>query len=154
MIGISACLLGENCRYDGGHNSVRAALDQLMEEGEIVSICPEVLGGLPTPRPPAEIVGGNGDDVLDGVAKVMDVQGNGVTEPFVQGAYMALERVQQAGITTVVLKENSPSCGSSAIYDGTFSRGKIVGFGVTTALLRRHGVRVISEHQLSELVQR
>jgi uncharacterized protein YbbK (DUF523 family) len=151
MIGISACLLGENCRYDGGNNCVRIALEQLIENGKVVSICPEVLGGLPTPRPPAEIIGGNGNDVLDGSARVIDIQGNDVTEDFVKGAYMALERIQKVGVTTVVLKENSPSCGSSAIYDGTFSRRRIDGFGVTAALFRKHGVRVISEYQLEEI---
>jgi uncharacterized protein YbbK (DUF523 family) len=151
MIGISACLVGENCRYDGG-NCLRTTLEQLIQEGKAVSICPEVLGGLSTPRPPAEIIGGNGDDVLDGHARVVDIRGNDVTEEFVQGAYIAFKLIQQFRVTTIVLKENSPSCGSSAIYDGTFTGQKVVGFGVTAALFRKHGLNVINEQQVEKLV--
>ncbi|MFD3450158.1 DUF523 domain-containing protein [Microbacteriaceae bacterium 4G12] len=144
MIVISACLAGIACRYDGNDNFI-AKIQELIEKEETVLICPEVLGGLPTPRTPAEIVGGNGDDVLDGKAKVIDRNGNDVTEIFIAGAYEALRQIQDVNPTCIILKERSPSCGSSVIYSGEFNGNKQVGYGVTTALFRRHDFTVISE---------
>lgn len=146
MILISACLLGENVRYDG-RNNLHNSLKALVERGEAIGVCPEVLGGLSIPREPAEIVGGNGEDVLDGRAKVVSISGRDVTEAFLIGAKKTLEIVQAYAATKVILKEKSPSCGSSLIYDGTYSGRKIVGMGVTTALLRRHGIEVLSEEK-------
>lgn len=144
MIVISACLAGIACRYDGNDNLV-AKIGELLEKEETTLICPEVLGGLPTPRTPAEIVGGNGDDVLNGTAKVIDQNGNDVTEIFIAGAYKALDQIKDLDPEYIILKERSPSCGSSVIYTGKFNGQKQAGYGVTTALFRRHGFRVISE---------
>ncbi|EOP64182.1 MULTISPECIES: DUF523 domain-containing protein [Bacillus] len=144
MIIISACLAGIACRYDGNDNLI-SAIEELLQKEETVLVCPEVLGGLPTPRPSAEIIGGNGDDVLDGKAKVMDKDGNDVTKFFVQGAYQALEKIKDLNPEYIILKERSPSCGSSTIYTGEFNGNKQEGYGVTTALFRRHGFTVISE---------
>ncbi|SMO50759.1 DUF523 domain-containing protein [Melghirimyces algeriensis] len=143
---VSACLFGVKCRYDQKHNRIES-IQQLVGEGKAVPVCPEQMGGLSTPRNPAEIVGGDGDDVLDGKAKVIDHQGNDVTEQFLKGAYETLEMARKVGAKEAILKERSPSCGSCLIYDGTFSRSKKSGHGVTTALLRRHGIRVVSEEK-------
>src|SRR5690606_14177498 len=113
-------------------------------------ICPELLGGLSTPREPAEIIGGDGGDVLDGKAKVVDRAGNDVTIQFIKGAYATLEKAKEINATIVVLKENSPSCGSSRIYNGEFKGEKVAGNGVTAALLKRNGFQVISEEQFVE----
>ncbi|MEI4830155.1 DUF523 domain-containing protein [Bacillus sp. FJAT-53711] len=144
MIVISACLAGIACRYDGNDNLV-AKIQELLDKEETILICPEVLGGLPTPRTPAEIVGGNGDDVLNGTAKVIDQNGNDVTEIFIAGAYEALHQIKDLNPEYIILKERSPSCGSSVIYTGEFNGQKQDGYGVTTALFRRHGFTVISE---------
>ncbi|CAG9612569.1 hypothetical protein BACCIP111899_01746 [Bacillus rhizoplanae] len=144
MIVISACLAGIACRYDGNDNLV-AKIQELLEKEEAILICPEVLGGLPTPRTPAEIIGGNGDDVLNGTAKVIDQKGNDVTEIFIAGAYKALHQIKDLNPEYIILKERSPSCGSSVIYTGEFNGQKQDGYGVTTALFRRHGFTVISE---------
>ena len=138
---ISACLLGVRCRYDGGDSRHETAIRQ-EERHQLIPVCPEESGGLPTPRPPAEIVGGDGDDVLDGKAKVMTADGTDVTEAYVKGAHHALEVAQSNGATHVILKARSPSCGCGDIYDGTFSGTLTAGDGVTTALLKRHGITV------------
>ena len=109
-----------------------------------------MLGGFSTPREPAEIVGGEGEDVLDGRAKVVEKSGKDVTELYIKGAYATLEKALNMNATTVVLKGGSPSCGSSMIYNGNFKGEKIVGNGVTSALLKRNGFQVISEEQLAE----
>ena len=140
---VSACLLGVNCRYDGGNSRNENAVKRHKLE-EFVPVCPEEAGGLPTPRPPVEIVGGDGNDVLDGKAKVMTADGEDKTEAFLKGAQHALKLAQSQGATRVVLKSKSPSCGCGTIYDGTFSGTLIVGDGVTAALLKRHGIEVIS----------
>jgi uncharacterized protein YbbK (DUF523 family) len=111
---------------------------------QLIPVCPEESGGLSTPRPPAEIVGGDGDAVLDGKAKVMTADGTDVTEAYLRGAHHALEMAQSHGATHVILKARSPSCGCDTIYDGTFSGTLTSGDGVTTALLKRHGITVTS----------
>lgn len=146
MIVISACLGGIACRYDGNDNLV-SKIEELLQKEDTVLICPEVLGGLPTPRPSAEIIGGNGDDVLDGKAKVITKNGEDVTAAFVNGAYKALEQIKDLHPEYIILKERSPSCGSSTIYTGEFNGNKQTGFGVTTALFKRHGFKVISEEE-------
>ena len=140
---ISACLLGVRCRYDGGASRNEAAIKQ-SEMDELIPVCPEEAGGLSTPRPPAEIVGGNGDDVLNGKAKVVTVDGTDVTDAYLKGAHHTLQVAQSHGATQVILKARSPSCGCGAIYDGTFSGTLTSGDGVTTALLKRHGIIVVS----------
>ena len=147
MILVSACLAGLKVRYNGT-DCLDERIGRLIAEKRAMTICPEVMGGLSTPRDPAEIIGGNGEDVLDGKARVISISGEDVTEAFIKGAYSALKKAQEVGATTVVLKENSPSCGSSMIYNGTFSGEKMAGVGVTTALLRRNGIAVISENDL------
>lgn len=147
---ISACLVGENVRYDG-QNCLQQKLRQLVIEQRAVIICPEVSGGLSTPRLAAEIVGGNGEDVLCGKAKVLDSAGNDVSNAFIQGAYKALQLAQKHQITHVILKANSPSCGSELIYDGSFSGNKIQGNGVTSALLKQHRFKLITEDQFLQI---
>lgn len=149
MILVSSCLAGLEVRYDGGH-SLDDAVSKLVEDKKALPICPELLGGFSTPRESAEIVGGVGEDVLDGKAKVVERSGKDVTLLYIKGAYAALEMAKKLNATVVVLKENSPSCGSSMIYNGEFSGKKIVGNGVTSALLRRNNIQVISEEQFLE----
>ncbi len=140
---VSACLLGVNCRYDGGNSRNENAINRNQSD-ELIPVCPEEAGGLPTPRPAVEIVGGDGNDVLDGKAKVMTPDGEDKTDEFLKGAQHALEMAQSQGATSVILKARSPSCGCGKIYDGSFSGTLIFGDGVTTALLKRHGIEVIS----------
>ncbi|NEN82600.1 DUF523 domain-containing protein [Paenibacillus elgii] len=151
MILVSSCLAGLEVRYNGTH-CLNEKINKLVEENKAVTICPELLGGLSTPREPAEIVGGDGDDVLDGNAKVIEKSGKDVTDFYIKGAYAALEKAKEINATIVVLKENSPSCGSSMIYNGQFVGHKVVGNGVTSALLKRNGLQVISEEQFMESI--
>ncbi|MDQ0216346.1 uncharacterized protein YbbK (DUF523 family) [Oikeobacillus pervagus] len=150
MIVVSACLAGVACRYDGRDNGLEK-LQQEMKEGRAITVCPELLGGLSTPREPAEIIGGTAEDVLRGEAKVMNRSGEDVTSSFVKGAYEALKIVQEIQPEYIILKENSPSCGSHHIYDGTFSGQKIIGNGITTALLKSKGFQVISEKDFEKM---
>ena len=135
----SACLCGNKVRYDGGDCAAQNALPE-----QVLPICPEVMGGLRTPRAPAEIVGGDGHDVWAGRARVLDAHGMDVTEAFKQGAKLALRRLQAVHIDTVYLKSKSPSCGQGQIYDGSFSGQLREGDGVSTALFKQHGICVIS----------
>ncbi|MEA0552020.1 DUF523 domain-containing protein [Lysinibacillus irui] len=146
MILISACLAGINVRYNGT-NSLNEKIQKLVLENKAVTVCPELMGGFTTPREPAEIVGGNGHDVLDGKARVVERSGRDVTELYLKGANATLQKAREIGATKVVLKEYSPSCGSAMIYNGEFNGTKLVGVGVTTALLQRHGIEVVSEEQ-------
>jgi uncharacterized protein YbbK (DUF523 family) len=134
---VSACLVGCLCRYDG-----KCSLTKLPQDVEIVPVCPEVAGGLPTPRAPAEIIGGTGSDVLAGKARVRTQSGQDVTTQFIRGAEHALRVCQEEGISRAILKLRSPSCGASQVYNGTFSRQLISGTGVTTALLLQHGIKI------------
>ncbi|CAB3665698.1 hypothetical protein LMG26690_00818 [Achromobacter animicus] len=149
---ISSCLLGNPVRYDGrGVPHGDAILARWREEGRVVAVCPEVAGGMPIPRPPAEIdPGENAASVLAGRARVVAVTGDDVTAPFVRGAHEALAAAQARGIRMAVLKEGSPSCGSSYVYDGHFAGRRQPGMGVTAQLLRGAGVHVFSEHQWAE----
>ena len=147
---VSACLLGDNVRYNGTDAaSSDTVLGQWCAEGRVVRFCPEVAGGLGVPRPPAEIVGPRGGAaVLDGRAHVATHAGADVTNAFVSGAQLALEVARAQHVRVAVLKEGSPSCGTHRINDGTFTGRKIEGDGVTAALLERHGIRVFSEQQV------
>lgn len=147
---VSRCLLGHRVRYDGGASGPFDSLQAWLDEGRVVPLCPEVAGGLPTPRAAAEIPGGQGGEVLDGQASVLTTEGEDVSAQFLSGARQALELVQQHGIRIAILKANSPSCGNLQTYDGTFSGVKVSGEGVTAALLKRHGVQVFSELELAE----
>ncbi|MCM2268258.1 MAG: DUF523 domain-containing protein [Elusimicrobiales bacterium] len=137
---VSACLLGEKCRYDGGSKySAKAAL--LAERYEFVPVCPEVLGGLPTPRPPSEILG----------ARVMSKDGADVTAQFRLGAARSLEMARKAGAVKALLKSGSPSCGRGLVHDGFFSGKLVPGNGVTAALLEENGISVHTELDLAPL---
>jgi uncharacterized protein YbbK (DUF523 family) len=135
---VSRCLLGEICRWD----AMRLDYDILdhLKRFEPVGICPEIEGGLPCPRPKAEIKTGDGKDVLDRNSQVIDISGTDLTEEFIKGAQATLNLAIKDNIKIAFLKEKSPSCGVNYIYNN----GTIVnGMGVTTALLRRHGLEVI-----------
>lgn len=136
--------------YDGQGRLVQRLL-ALAVQGRVVPFCPEVTGGLAIPRPSAEIVGASGEDVLDGRARVVTLAGEDVTEAYLRGAEAALVTAQRYGIAAAILKQRSPSCGSTCIYDGTHSGRLREGQGVTAALLRRHGMAVWSEEDLDRL---
>lgn len=144
MILVSACLLGINCKYNGCSN----LNEQALKLKDPIPFCPEQLGGLSTPRPPAEIVGGDGKDVLQGRAKVLTGTGKDVTSYFLAGAEMSARLAEITKAKTAVLKSNSPSCGVNVIYDGTFTGSKKQGDGVTAALLKKCGLHVITELDL------
>ncbi|GLX78413.1 hypothetical protein tinsulaeT_17530 [Thalassotalea insulae] len=142
---VSACLLGQSVRYDGGHQLLlNQQLIRWQQQGRVVAVCPEVAGGLSVPRAPAEI------SQLD--HRVYDNTGIDVTDAFNQGAQSALALCQRHKIRYALLKESSPSCGSQLIYDGHFQGEKIVGQGLTAALLRQNGITVYSEQSLNELI--
>ncbi|MCE8016613.1 DUF523 domain-containing protein [Halomonas sp. MCCC 1A17488] len=148
---VSACLLGRRVRYDGGAKSLASEiLAQWQAEGRVISVCPEVDAGLPTPRAPAEIIAGDGGGVLAGSAQVVDRGGVDLTEVFRQGASLALQLCRKHAIKVAVLTEYSPSCGSTQVYDGSFSGEKRAGAGVTAALLRQHGVQVFGQQDIAE----
>ena len=145
---ISACLLGIKCAWNG-QDIYRSDKAIALSNSEIlVPICPEQLGGLRTPRAPQEIQGGTGEDVLDEKCKVLNIDGEDVTQKFINGAVETLKIARLFHIEEFIGKSRSPSCGCGRIYDGTFSRELIDGDGVTTALLRRNGIRVITEEDL------
>lgn len=140
---ISACLMGIKCRYDGGRKPVDC-LDELMEKHVLVPVCPEVLGGLPTPRTPSERIGN----------RVLMKDGQNVTDHFRRGAEEALRIAQMSGCTCALLKERSPSCGSGTIYDGTFTGNLCPGDGVCAQLLKEHGIKVLGESRAQELLKK
>lgn len=143
---VSACLLGQAVRYDGGTKPCQhPVLARWLAEGRLVLFCPEMAGGLGVPRPPAECIGGDGDAVRRGDARILDVHGHDVTAAFRAGAEAALALCRKEGVLLAVLKEDSPSCGSARIADGTFSGTPRAGLGLTTAVLRAAGIQVISE---------
>ncbi|WP_100330159.1 DUF523 domain-containing protein [Bacillus xiapuensis] len=149
MLIISACLVGEKVRYDGCH-CLHQSLKRLMEEEKAVAACPELMGGCSVPREPAEIIGGGGQDVLNGTARVLTKSGEDVTDMYLMGARLMLQKAQEVKADLVILKENSPSCGSSYIYNGEFTGKKVAGNGVTAALLKQHGFRVAAETDVRE----
>lgn len=136
---ISACLMGENCRYSGGSNLLpEDRLKKLSSEYELYPVCPEVLGGLPTPRVPSERVG----------EKVLTRDGRDVTAQFQNGAQAAVELAVRTGAELAILKENSPSCGSGTIYDGTFSGRLTDGDGVTAERLKNLKIKILGESEI------
>jgi uncharacterized protein YbbK (DUF523 family) len=146
---VSACLLGQPVRYDGRHKAVgHVLLRQWHAEGRLLALCPELLGGLTVPREAAEIDSADGGGVLLGNTRVVTRSGQDVTPNFIRGAEQVLGECQQRGIRLAILKENSPSCGSSRNYDGSFSATLVAGQGVTAALLRQAGIAVFNEQQL------
>ncbi|WP_125778937.1 DUF523 domain-containing protein [Pseudoalteromonas rubra] len=149
---ISSCLVGNKVRYNASCLSLpESDWYWLQTNVELVVFCPEVSAGLPTPRPPAEIIAGKGADVLRGSFRVVGDDGIDVTMQFVAGAQNALALCQRQQIKYAVLTLSSPSCGSTNIYDGTFSGTKVNGSGVTAALLEEQGIKVFSQHTIAEL---
>jgi len=155
LVYVSACLLGECCRYDGGHCG-QEPLRELAQRGLLLPGCPEVAGGLPVPRPPAVFQGGGGQGVLAGTARLLARPAvtshlapidhwPEVTPAFLLGARRTLDVLRAAGIQAAILKEGSPSCGSGRI---TLEEQKVPGEGVTAALLRQQGIQVFSEETL------
>ena len=138
---ISACLLGACCRYDGASKAPPLAA-LLAERHTLVPVCPEQLGGLPTPRPPAERRGGR-----------VVTQSGDVTEQYLRGAEETLKLCKLLGCEAAVLKERSPSCGRGQVYDGTFSGTLTAGDGVTAELLAAHGILVYGESQIEKLLK-
>lgn len=149
MIIVSACLCGMDTKYNGSNNLNEEVLE-LVGEGKAIPVCPEQLGGMPTPRAPHEICGGTGTEVLDGKAKVLTKEGIDGTEQFLKGAYETLKIAQKCGAKVAVLKAKSPSCGHGKIYDGSFSGSKREGNGVTAELLERNGIKVYTEEDSLE----
>lgn len=139
MIIVSACLLGENCKYDGKNNLNKAVIEYLKDKSYI-AVCPEMLGGLPCPRTPSEIRNG----------KVYFKDGTDVTEAFLRGADEVLSLLEQYEITEAILKEGSPSCGSKNVYDGTFTGAKIKGQGITAKALSERGIKIRNESEIPE----
>lgn len=141
---VSACLLGQKVRYDGGDKRLGDALMARWEqEGRLIPFCPEVAGGLPTPRPPAEINPDSG--------KVIDTEGADVSDAFTAGAFLALDTARRMACRFALLTDGSPSCGSGFIYDGSFQGRKRPGAGITTRLLRSHGIQVFAPTALPAL---
>ncbi len=140
MILVSACLLGENCKYSGGNNR-HEAVCRFLEGKEYVSFCPEQAGGLPTPRQPSECR----ED------RVFSRDGEDVTEAFSLGAERAWTLCRERQVTMAILKEGSPSCGSRYIYDGSFSGRKIPGKGVTARILEERGIPVVGEDKINDV---
>ncbi len=140
-IAVSSCLLGINCKYNGLSN-YNEAIIKLQDEYELIPICPEVLGGLSTPRIPAERVGD----------KVINKEKADVTNNYHLGALKALERLKKENINIAILKSKSPSCGKGFIYDGTFSSSLIEGNGVTTDLFLDNGITVVNEFNFKDFL--
>ena len=131
-IAVSACLLGENCKYNGGNNYSKSLVDYI-KGNDVLSVCPEVMGGLPVPRESAEIVNG----------VVSHKDGTSVDKEFRKGAKKALEIVKEENVDLVILQSRSPSCGVNSIYDGSFSGKLISGKGVFADLLQKNGIKVM-----------
>ena len=138
---VSACLLGVYCRYNGERKKLEG-IERLMERAELIPVCPEILGGLPTPRPPAERVGD----------RVMNREGADVTEAYRRGAEETLHLAELFGAKMALLKERSPSCGMGKIHDGSFLGRIVDGSGVTAELLAAHGISVYGESCIDELL--
>ena len=149
---VSACLLGEPVRYNGADKFCdHELMQQWIRDGRVVPVCPEIAGGLGVPRLAAEIANGTGGpSVLAGEGQVIDSAGRDVSSNFLDGARHALELARMSCIRVAVLKEGSPSCGSSYTYDGTFTSTRVPHPGVTAALLQQNGIRVFSETQVAE----
>lgn len=136
---VSACLLGTACRYDGKSKPCERVI-ALSNTYNLIPICPEVMGGLPTPRVPSEICGD----------RVMMKDGRDVTENYNRGAKQALEIARENECTIAILKEKSPSCGSGLIHNGLFDGGLVTGDGITTHLFKKEGIRVLGESEITE----
>jgi uncharacterized protein YbbK (DUF523 family) len=143
---VSACLAGQCCRYDGKEKGY-PPLKDLVARGAAVPFCPEVAGGLSTPRPPAEIQGGDGADVLAGRARVVNREGKDVTAAYLAGARAGVELARRLEVRQAILKERSPACGVKVVHDGSFSGRLRPGRGVLAAALAGAGIAVRSEEE-------
>ncbi len=148
MILVSSCLLDLFSKYDGGVNT-NPLLMSYMHLGKYIPVCPEQMGGLPTPRRPVELAGESGAAVLAGAGKALTADGVDCSNEFIRGAWQLLTLTRSFPVKAAILKERSPSCGSSFIYDGSFSHTVIQGEGVAAALLRQHGIPVYSEETIT-----
>ena len=144
---VSACLVGVNCKYNGGNND-NDKVKEFLKDKQYIIICPEQLGGLTTPRKPSEINQAGGKEVLIGNSKVISCENKDGTENFVKGAKESLNIAKIFNCKQALLKEGSPSCGCNLIYDGTFTGKKISGMGVTAALFNENNIEVFSEKEL------
>lgn len=147
---VSACLLGVKSKYDGGEHYSPSLAKWVTSGEKVCPVCPEQLGGLPTPRQPCEITGGDGSKVWTKQAKVIRKDGKEVTEELIRGARQTLKLARILNIKEAILKEGSPSCGVHEIRDGTFKGRWIKGEGVTTSLLKVNGIKVYSHKELYE----
>ena len=145
---VSACLLGLKCTWDGHDKYRNDRAIKLSKTETLIPVCPEQLGGLATPRAPQEIQGGTGADVISNKCKVINKNGEDVTERFIRGAEETLKIARQLNVKEFISKSGSPSCGCGQIYDGSFSHQLVPGDGVTAALLKRNGIRVMTEEEL------
>lgn len=147
---VSACLLGDAVRWDGGHQRLDAAvLRRWQAEGRVVGFCPECAGGLPVPRPPAEIEpGADAAAVLAGRARVLARNGQDLSAAFVAGAEAALRAAQDAGARVALLKDGSPSCGSRCVHDGRFAGATVPGRGVAAERLAAAGLAVFADTEI------
>ena len=136
---VSACLLGENCKYDGGNN-YNAAVAQYIRDKEVIPVCPEMMAGLGCPRTPIEIVGG----------VVMDSNGNSVDAAIRSAVARAMEQIAKEDIACAILQSRSPTCGVNQIYDGSFSRKRITGSGVFAQALKDAGIKVIDVEDIEK----
>ena len=140
---VSACLAGDYCKYNGGNNLNQKMMD-FLQSHEIIKVCPEVLGGLPIPRPSAEIVAG----------QVMNTEGKNITKEFTFGAQKAFEIVKKENPNLIILQSRSPSCGIKQIYDGTFSGKKITGHGLFAALCINAGYKLLDIEDIDEYLSK
>ena len=144
MIIVSACLAGICCKYNGKSN-YKKEIAEMVAKGKAIPICPEQLGGMSTPRDPCEISGGTGKDVLSKKCKVITKDGEDVTQNLIKGAWEVMKIAKLTKAQKAILKSDSPSCSSYKIYNGTFSKTKIKGSGVTAQLLIDNGIEVMNE---------
>ena len=140
-IAVSACLLGHNCKYSGGNNRSQKVLDYI-EGHEVIPVCPEVTGGMPTPRVPVELKD----------SKAINRDGEDVTEFFQRGVEKTMEKLDGQNIDLAILQPRSPSCGCKQIYDGTFTGRKIPGYGMAAKLLLENGIAVVGESQIADFL--
>ena len=148
---VSGCLNGRPIRFNSTNVEVESAIwERWAEEGRLVSFCPELAAGFPVPRPPAEIVDGSAAAVLQGRAVVEEDNGADVTEQFVNGAELAVQRALAEGCVAAVLTDGSPSCGTTYVYDGSFTGETTAGLGVTAQMLRDEGIAVFSHEQIQQ----
>jgi len=151
MIVVSACIAGCNCRHDG-ELLLNEKILKLVGEKKAIPLCPEILGGFGVPREPMEIIGGEGEDVLEKKAVIRDRNGNDVTEKVLSGVKEVVLTIKRLNVKYVILKTKSPSCGYGEIFDGTFSGKLKKGNGVLTAALLKEGIKIYTEDNFEELL--